>query len=198
VTLADRLRRAVRPLDDPPHPDGDSAPDDDLFDGERATAAVLVPIVCRESLSILLTRRTDHLARHAGQVSFPGGRSEPDDVDAIATALRETREETGIAPQLLEPFGFLDGLDTVSGYCVTPVVAWLDPGYRAQPDPHEVAEVFEVPLAVFLAPENLRRLRVEYRGKPREILEFAHSGPRIWGATATMLFNLVRRLEANP
>jgi len=163
---------------------------------EHAAAAVLVPIINRSgSLSVLLTRRTDHLATHAGQVSFPGGRSEADDADAIATALRETHEEVGIEPALLRPFGYLDCLETVSGFCVTPVVAWLDSGYSARPDPHEVAEVFEVPLELFLLPQNLRRVRIEYRGKPREILEFAHDGPRIWGATATMLFNLVRRLE---
>ena len=168
-----------------------------LPDGTRAAAAVLVPIVKRaDGLSVLLTRRTDHLARHAGQVSFPGGRAEADDADAVATALRETHEEVGIDTSLLEPFGYLDCLETVSGYCVTPVVAWVEADYHAQPDPREVAEVFEVPLEFFLVPENLRRMRVEYRGRPREIIEFAHSGPRIWGATAAMLLNLVRRLEA--
>jgi 8-oxo-dGTP pyrophosphatase MutT (NUDIX family) len=198
-TLLRRLPRAVRPLNDPPaaSADHDAADLDDLLPPARAAAAVLVPLVNRAGiLSVLLTRRTDHLARHAGQVSFPGGRSEPSDSDAIATALRETLEEIGIEPTLIEPFGYLDILETVSGYCVTPVVAWLDAAYKAQPDPHEVAEIFEVPLEFFLAPENLRRLSVEYRGRPREILEFAHIGPRIWGATATMLFNLVQRLEA--
>ena len=198
-SLLRRLPRAVRPLDDPPAAAGDhDASDlDDLLPPTRAAAAVLVPLVNRSgSLSVLLTRRTDHLARHAGQVSFPGGRCEPADCDAVATALRETLEEVGIESALIEPFGYLDILETVSGYCVTPVVAWLDAAYKAHPDPHEVAEIFEVPLEFFLAPENLRRLQVEYRGRPREILEFAHVGPRIWGATATMLFNLVRRLEA--
>jgi 8-oxo-dGTP pyrophosphatase MutT (NUDIX family) len=199
--LESRLLRAVRPLDDPPTPDSDQGGDlDDLLAGvQRAAASVLVPIVNRRgSLSILLTLRTDHLAQHAGQVSFPGGRSELHDADAIATALRETREEVGIGPALLRPFGYLDCLQTVSGYCVTPVVAWLDADYRAEPDPREVAEVFEVPFEIFLVPENLRRMRIQYRGRPREVLEFAHAGPRIWGATATMLFNLVRRLEATP
>ncbi len=198
-SLLRRLPRAVRPLDDPPAAIGDHEASgfDDLLPPQRAAAAVLVPIVNRAGvLSVLLTRRTDHLAQHAGQVSFPGGRSEPSDCDAIATALRETLEEVGIEPLLIEPFGYLDILETVSGYCVTPVVAWLDAAYKAQPDPHEVAEIFEVPLEFFLAPENLRRLRVEYRGRPREILEFARVGPRIWGATATMLLNLVQRLEA--
>jgi 8-oxo-dGTP pyrophosphatase MutT (NUDIX family) len=196
-SLLQRLPRAVRPLDDPPSPDGGNSMDvQDLLAAETRAAAVLVPIVKRaDGLAVLLTRRTDHLTQHAGQVSFPGGRAEADDADAVATALRETREEVGIDTSLLEPFGYLDCLETVSGYCVTPVVAWLEPDYRAQPDPYEVAEVFEVPLEFFLVPENLRRMRVEYRGRPREILEFAYSGPRIWGATAAMLLNLVRRLE---
>jgi 8-oxo-dGTP pyrophosphatase MutT (NUDIX family) len=201
ASLLQRLPRAVRPLDNPPSSDGGRSTDihDLLPTGTRAAAAVLVPIVRRaDGPSVLLTRRTDHLARHAGQVSFPGGRAEADDADAVATALRETHEEVGIATTLLEPFGYLDCLETVSGYCVTPVVAWLEADYRAQPDPQEVAEVFEVPLEFFLVPENLRRMRVEYRGRPREIIEFAYSGPRIWGATASMLLNLVRRLEATP
>jgi len=199
-SLEQRLSRAVRPLGDPPF---SASPETERIEGldgrDHAAAAVLVPIINRAgSLSVLLTRRTDHLAQHAGQVSFPGGRSEAQDADAIATALRETHEEVGIEPALLRPFGYLDCLETVSGFCVTPVVAWLDPGYSARPDPQEVAEVFEVPLELFLLPQNLRRLRIEYRGQPREILEFAHDGPRIWGATATMLFNLVRRLEKTP
>jgi len=197
LSLEQRLARAVRPLEDPPFAASPETERIEALEGrEHAAAAVLVPIINRVgTLSVLLTRRTDHLATHAGQVSFPGGRSEADDVDAIATALRETHEEVGIEPALLHPFGYLDCLETVSGVCVTPVVAWLDADYCARPDPHEVAEVFEVPLELFLLPQNLRRVCIEYRGKPREILEFAHDGPRIWGATATMLFNLVRRLE---
>lgn len=201
ASLVQRLSLAVRPLSDPPPLSGWNAAElsDLLPPGARAPAAVLVPIVARQdALSVLLTRRTDHLSQHAGQVSFPGGRSEPDDADAIATALRETREETGIAPGELDPFGYLDCLETVSGFCVTPVVAWLSHEYRAEPDPREVAEIFEVPLSLFLQPENLRRSRVQFRGREREILEFAHAGPRIWGATAMMLLNLVKRLEAVP
>lgn len=200
-SLAQRLERAVRPLADPPGPRGwNHAELSDLLpDATRAAAAVLVPIVRRDAgFSVLLTQRTDHLARHAGQVSFPGGRSEPDDADAVATALRETREETGIDPALVAPFGYLDCLETVSGYCVTPVVAWLDASYRVQPDPHEVADVFEVPFDVFIAPANLRRTRMQFRGRARDVLEFDHPGPRIWGATAMMLHNLVERLGVTP
>jgi 8-oxo-dGTP pyrophosphatase MutT (NUDIX family) len=199
--LLERLPRAVRPLADPPGPRGwNYAELSDLLPaGARTSAAVLVPIVNRAgTLSVLLTRRTDHLTRHAGQVSFPGGRVEPDDADVIAAALRETQEEIGVAAALLEPFGYLDCLETVSGYCVTPVVAWLEPSYHAQPDPSEVAEVFEVPLALFLAAENLRRTHIQFQGRAREVLEYVHAGPRIWGATAMMLMNLVKRLEDTP
>ena len=198
-SLLHRLPRAVRALDDPPGAQGWNHAEltDLLSSGDRAIAAVLVPVVHRpDALSVLLTLRTDQLSQHAGQVSFPGGKMEPDDADVIATALRETREEVGIDSAMLQPFGYLDSLETVSGFCVTPVVAWLDPGYQARPDPREVAQVFEVPLEFFLVPQNLRRVRMEYRGRKREVIEFAREGPRIWGATAMMLHNLVERLEA--
>lgn len=199
AALGQQLLRAVRALDDPPGSRGWNHADleDVLETSERAPAAVLVPIVDRpEGFSVLLTRRTDHLSAHAGQVSFPGGRMEAADADAIATALRETHEEVGIGAELVRPFGYLDSLETVSGFWVTPVVAWLDAGYRAQPDPNEVAHVFEVPLDFFLSAGNLRQLRLSFRGRPREVFEFTHASERIWGATAAMLLNLVRRLEA--
>lgn len=197
--LGQQLLRAVRALDDPPGSRGWNHADlqDILETTERSPAAVLVPIVDRpEGFSVLLTRRTEHLSAHAGQVSFPGGRMEPADADAIATALRETREEVGIGAELLRPFGYLDSLETVSGFWVTPVVAWLDSGYHARPDPNEVAHVFEVPLDFFRAAGNLHQLHLSFRGRPREVFEFTHASERIWGATAAMLLNLVRRLEA--
>jgi len=136
--LGEHLLRAVRPLDDPPGPRGWNHDElqDLLEDQPGAAAAVLVPIVPRSSgLHVLLTRRTDHLSAHAGQVCFPGGRAEAGDVDVVATAMRETQEEVGIAAPFLQPFGFLDSLETVSGFSVTPVVAWLDGTYCAAPDP---------------------------------------------------------------
>ena len=163
----------------------------------RRAAAVLVPIITRaKGLSVLFTQRTEHLAQHAGQISFPGGGVEAADHDAVAAALRETQEEVGIAPALVQPFGYLDCFETISGYCVTPVVADVDPAYQAVPDPHEVAAVFEVPLVFFLDPANLRRRGIDYRGRPREIFEFLYNGKNIWGATAAMLLSLVRRMEA--
>jgi len=193
------LRRAVRALDDPPTAPGWNHAE--LVDLPSAppyrAAAVLVPIIVRsEGLSLLFTQRTQHLAQHAGQISFPGGGVEPGDHDAVAAALRETQEEVGIDPAQMHPFGYLDCLETVSGFCVTPVVAELDADYCATLNPHEVAEVFEAPLAFFLDPTNLRRRCIDYRGRPREIFEFLYNGKNIWGATAAILLNLMLRIQA--
>ncbi|HET6545416.1 MAG TPA: DUF1289 domain-containing protein [Rhodanobacteraceae bacterium] len=197
---ASRLRRAVRALDDPPEAPGRNAagsafPADS--GGARQSAAVLVPLVCRAAgLSVLFTVRTERLRQHAGQVSFPGGRIEPGDADAVAAALRETEEETGIAPAHVCAFGYLDRFETISGYCVVPVTGFVNGDYRAEPDGVEVAELFEVPLAFILAHNRFRHQRVEWRGRAREFVEFDWHGRRVWGATAAILLNLVGRLEA--
>lgn len=194
-----RLHLAVRSLDDPPQPPGWNHRElhDILPDVPLRAAAVLVGIVERcDGPTVLLTQRTEHLTNHAGQISFPGGSAEPDDIDSIATAVRETREEVGIGAESITPFGYLDGLDTVSGFNVTPVVADIDPAYVAIPDPREVANVFEVPLAFFVDPANLGFRRMEYRGRARDIVEFHFGERNIWGATAAMLLSLVRRMEA--
>jgi len=195
------LYRALRALDDPPRAPGWNHAElaDVLGGAERTPAAVLVPLVTRrEGVAVLFTQRTDDLRHHAGQVSFPGGRIEHEDTDAVAAALRETREETGIAPSLVQPLGFLDSFETISGFCVTPVVGAVAPDYVAAPDPREVAAVFEVPLAFLLDPANLVRNRIAWQGRPRDIFEFRHDGRRIWGATAAMLVNLQRRLAGCP
>jgi 8-oxo-dGTP pyrophosphatase MutT (NUDIX family) len=197
VTL-ERVRRAVRPLSDPPSAPGWNH--DELHDVLGATllrpAAVLVPIIARgNDLSVLFTTRTEHLTQHAGQISFPGGGAESHDGDAVATALRETQEEIGIPPALVQPFGYLDCFETISSYCVTPVVGSLDSAYKATLDPHEVADVFEVPLQFFVEPANLHRRHIEWRGRPRDVFEFPYNDKNIWGATAAMLLSLVRRLE---
>ena len=199
AALSQRLRRAVRALDDPPFAPGWNHNElrDLLGTTARRPAAVLVAIIERaEGLAVLFTRRTEQLAQHGGQISFPGGGIEAADRDAVAAALRETQEEVGIAPALMRPFGYLDCFETISGYCVTPVVADLDADYRAAPDPREVAEVFEVPLAFFVDPANLRGRCIDYRGQPREIFEFLYNEKNIWGATAAMLMSLVRRMKA--
>jgi 8-oxo-dGTP pyrophosphatase MutT (NUDIX family) len=162
-------------------------------------AAVLVGLVPRgQDVQVLLTRRTDALRHHPGQVSFPGGRIEAFDVDARAAAIRETGEEIGLAPSQLAPLGWLDPLATITGFTVLPLVAAVTPDYIARPDPREVAEVFEVPLDYLMAATNLRSVDLDWRGRPRTVLEFVDRGmprQRIWGATASILFNLRQRME---
>jgi len=198
--LRARLHRAVRPLDDLPKPPGwNHVEVEDILPSPLRAAAVLVGIVDRDDgLAILLTQRTEHLTQHAGQISFPGGACDAGDRDAIATALRETREEIGVGAESIRPFGYLDCFETVSGFSVIPVVAHIVSSYVATPEPREVAAVFEVPLAFFMDENNLRRRRMDYRGRPRDILEFHFGEKYIWGATAAMLLSLVRRLEAVP
>ena len=195
-----RLRRAARPLADPPGAPGwNLAELSDVIDPNlpRRSAAVLVPFVRRDdALSVLFTRRTAHLRTHAGQISFPGGAIEDGDTDAVAAALRETFEETGIERERVEPFGYLDGFETVSGYFVSPVTGFVTGDYRVRPDPGEVDEVFEVPLDFILAPNRLRRFDFDWQGRTRTTYEFEWDGRRVWGATAAILRNLLQRLEA--
>lgn len=170
-----------------------------LGDAPAVEAAVLVGLVPRDNgLRVLLTRRTDSLRHHAGQVSFPGGRIEADDRDVVAAALREAHEEIGLEHGLATPLGFLDPLITITGFRVLPVVARIDPDFVAKPDPGEVAEVFEVDLDFLMHPENLEQVAIEYRGRARHVLQFRHppQAPhqRIWGVTASILFNLRERL----
>ncbi len=194
------VARALRGLDDPPAAPGWNHDElaDVLGDLPRVPAAVLVPLVLRpDGPQVLFTRRNDSLRTHAGQVSFPGGRVESADRNAVAAALRETAEETGIALESMRPLGYLDCFETISGYCVTPVVGCLTPDYRLAPDPGEVAEVFEVPLGFLLDSANLHRERIDWRGRGREVFAYNYAGRRIWGATAAMLVNLLRRLEVH-
>lgn len=167
-----------------------------LPSGDFAAAAVLVGLVPRlEGTQVLLTRRTDGLRQHGGQVSFPGGRIDPGDRDAVAAAIRETGEEVGIPATRIAPLGYLDPLATITGFRVVPVVAMLSPDYVARPDPAEVADVFEVPLAFLLDPANLATHTFELRGRPRQVWEYRYPAQRIWGATASILLNLRERLE---
>ncbi len=171
-----------------------------------AHAAVLIALVPRPAgPGVLLTQRTDHLNDHPGQISFPGGRAEVDDADAAATALREAHEEIGLAPEFVGLLGALPTYTTGTGFIVTPVVAEVRSGYTLRPEPFEVAEVFEVPLAFLMTPANHRRhaitidgIRREFLSMPFETLD-ADGAPRryfIWGATAAMLRNLYGFLAA--
>lgn len=157
---------------------------------EIRPAAVLVPIVRRENgLTVLLTRRTAHLNDHAGQISFPGGRSEPADAGAAETALREAAEEIGLAAARVEVLGVLPQYVTVTGYRVTPVVGLVTPPLDLQPDDFEVAEVFEVPLTFLLEPANHLSNCVRYEGRERRYYAMPYRQYYIWGATAGMLMN---------
>ncbi len=192
----DALIGALIPLASPPTAQGWNHADMAELIGphERLPAAVLIGF--REGVQprLVLTVRTDHLQSHAGQVAFPGGRTEPDDGDAVTTALRESEEEIGLDRALVTPLGYLDRFETISGFCITPVVARIAAQARLYPSPDEVAEVFEVPLAFLLEAANLRRYTMEFRGHRREMVEFVHGGHRIWGATAAILLNLLQRM----
>ncbi|KGI77918.1 CoA pyrophosphatase [Oleiagrimonas soli] len=198
---SDAWRQALRPLSEPPGlPGWNHATMSDLIgDAPLTPAAVLVPVIDAAQPSVVLTRRTEHLARHAGQVAFPGGRVDADDSDAIDAALRETEEEIGLPRSHVQPVGFLDCFETVSGFAVTPVVALVSPQRPPwRPEPGEVDEVFEVPLAFLLDPANLQRYTMQYRGQAREMAEFRYGPHRIWGATAAMLTNLLVRMGVLP
>jgi len=158
-----------------------------------------VPIVEREAeLTVLLTRRTDHLDDHAGQVAFPGGRIESSDAGPGAAALREAEEETGLPPACVRLIGQLDTYVTRTGFEVVPMVGLVTPPFPIEPDSFEVAEVFEVPLRFFLAPENRERHSLVYQGKVRQFYAFPYGEHYVWGATAGMLVNLAEVLNAGP
>lgn len=162
---------------------------------QTTPAAVLVPLVLRESgTTVLLTQRTAHLNDHAGQVSFPGGRAEPEDRDAAATALREAEEEVGLSPGQVEVIGMLPEFFTGTGFRVTPVVGLVTPPLNLRLDDFEVAEVFEPPLQVLLARENWQRQKIAHQERTFEFWAMPWEGYFIWGATAGMLVNLRRHL----
>lgn len=159
-------------------------------------AAVLVPIVLHQDQpSVLLTQRTAHLRDHAGQISFPGGRIESDDRSVVDAALREAEEEVGLPPEHVEVVGFLPEYRTGTGFSVTPVVAFVRPLLMLRPDPFEVAEVFEVPLAFLLDPANHQQHEVHWRGKLRQYHAIPYGDRFIWGATAGMLISLFNRFS---
>lgn len=193
---SDSVAGALRPLDAPPRYPGWNHDhlQELLGDRPRAEAAVLMAIRATPEPRMVFTLRCDDLTRHAGQVSFPGGRTDRDDAGAVATALRESHEEIGLDPAAVEPLGYLDCLETVSGFCVTPVVARLAPGAVLTPQPGEVAKLFEVPLDFLLDPGNVRRVDYHSPWGIHKVDEYAGVTPRIWGATASMLVNLLRRM----
>ncbi|WP_321393011.1 CoA pyrophosphatase [Emcibacter sp.] len=151
-------------------------------------AAVLVPLVDRsEGMTVLLTKRSSELKTHSGQVSFPGGKCDEGDENAIATALREAREEIGLTDDKVEIIGALEDYETVTGFAVSPVVGFVRPDIVLQPDPSEVEEAFEVPLDFILNEANQQLQSREWQGQTRHFYVFPHPDHYIWGATAAML-----------
>ena len=193
------LRRVL--LDSPPREIGHD--DYDLHPELRpptqtaaVEAAVLLPIILRPEPTILFTQRTANLARHSGQVSFPGGRSEASDLSPLETALRETQEETGIDASFVSVAGYLPRYRTGTGFDISPVVGVLSEGFTLAPDPNEVAEAFESPLSFFLDPTNRRRETRVWGGRERTFYVFTPEGRTIWGATAAILVDFASRLTA--
>ena len=193
----------ARLLPDPPElplkpkrGDYDLNPDSRPPPRDLTPAAVLLPIIARDEPTVLFTQRTAHLARHAGQVSFPGGRVEPGDISLVETALRETHEETGITSGFVSVAGFLDAYETGTGFAILPVVGLLAEGFPLMAEPTEVAEIFEVPLAFLLDAKNRERASREWEGRRREFWVFNHGGHYIWGATAAILVNFAERMRA--
>lgn len=167
-----------------------------LLPARLARAAVMVPLIDRpEGMTVLLTRRARHLKRHAGQVSFPGGRIEERDSGPWQAALRETAEEIGLQPQFASLAGYLPDHLVISGYVVTPVVACVRPGFELSLDLTEVEAAFEVPLQFILDPANRVQRERRISGVGFTSYEFPYAGHQIWGATASMLVNLCRLLE---
>ena len=166
--------------------------------GVKATkpAAVLVPIIDRREPTVLLTLRTAELASHAGQVAFPGGKIDAADESPVAAALREAREETGLAATLVEPIGYLDLYLTFSGFRILPAVARVKPEFTLALNPREVTETFEVPLEFLMTPANHQRKTRDWNGLARDYYAIPYENRYIWGITAGILRNLYERVYA--
>lgn len=200
--IEERLRGTAPGGDPLAHLTRDRTPEEvevvrSLVPTQYSRAAVLVPIVERaEGLTLLLTQRASHLKNHPGQISFPGGRVESADEGPIAAALRETEEEIGLSRTHVSPVGYLADHAVISGYVVTPVVAFVRPGFALALDATEVEEVFEVPLAFVLDPVHYVPRELSFHGHRFIAYDIPYEGRNIWGATAAMLISLSRLLEA--
>jgi 8-oxo-dGTP pyrophosphatase MutT (NUDIX family) len=191
MNLIDRLREALTQPSVLPLLEGDLPEERALA---SVPAAVLVGITDRPDPGVILTVRREHMRTHAGQVAFPGGRIDPGE-DSVEAALREAWEELGLDPGAAEIIGAIDPYRTVTGYVVTPVLAVVQPDQRLSPHEHEVADWFEAPLAFVLDPTNQQYKSALFQGRERHYYEIMWGERRIWGATASMIVNLSRRLQ---
>jgi len=166
------------------------------FAGRKTPAGVLIPLLARGAdYHVLFTRRSPDLRHHPGQVSFPGGRMEPEDRDVTDAALREAEEEVGLPRNHVRIAGYLEPHLTITGYAVTPVVGLIHQGFTIRADPAEVEEAFEVPLDFLMDPRNLHRAWREFEGTEIPVYEYHYGSHRIWGATASMLVTLNQKLK---
>jgi len=187
LDAVDRLAARTR-SDNDLNPDWDNHP-------EKRPAAVLSPIIKRAGgWSMLFTERAKETPAHPGQISFPGGRVQASDANAVETALRETSEEIGLERRFIEPVGAWDRYDTITGYRVTPIVGLVEPGFDLMLDPREVASVFEAPLDFLMDPANHQKRQAEFHGRQRLYWAMPYEGHFIWGATAGMIRALYERL----
>jgi 8-oxo-dGTP pyrophosphatase MutT (NUDIX family) len=157
-------------------------------------AAVLVPIIERDELSVLFTQRTAHLADHAGQISFPGGKIDASDGSPAAAALREAEEEIALARNFVEPLGYLDVHMTPFGHRILPLLARVRRGFALQFNKGEVDDAFEVPLAFLMTPQNHKREIRNWNGLTISLYAMPFGGRNIWAATAAILRNLYERV----
>ncbi|TAM11179.1 MAG: CoA pyrophosphatase [Nevskiaceae bacterium] len=189
------IARALHPLDAPPAAAWNHANIAAwIGTGRRKPAAVLLGIRDGREPGVVFTLRRSDLPEHPGEVSLPGGRRDAEDADALATALRESREEVGLAARDVTPLGLLDPLETISGFVVTPVVARIAPDARLVAAPDEVERVFEVPLDFLLNPRHLRLQTLTVRSGDHRLYEYSDIAPRIWGVTADVFVNLLMRM----
>jgi 8-oxo-dGTP pyrophosphatase MutT (NUDIX family) len=194
MRLADRLREAL----EQGHRRSPELLAGDVLEAEEGPitpAAVLVAVVDRPEPTVILTERPKTMRQHPGQISFPGGRIDPGDADAIAAALREAEEEIALPRAAVEVIGIADLYRTITGFEVTPVVGVVPPGLELRAEPGEVASMFEAPLHYLLDPAHQSVRSAVFQGQERSYYEIDWQGRRIWGATAAMIVNLSRRLE---
>jgi 8-oxo-dGTP pyrophosphatase MutT (NUDIX family) len=160
-------------------------------------AAVLVPVVNRPEPTLLFTERAATLRAHAGQIAFPGGRVDPEDISVVAAACREAWEEIGLEARFIEPIGFLDAYLSTTNYLVTPVVALVEPGYVLSLNPQEVVDTFEVPVSFLMDPDRHELHAREWKGALRRYYAMPYEGRYIWGVTAGIVRNMFERLYAS-
>ena len=191
----DHNHSAGCPSDFDLNPDAEPDADNETSGTRLTAAAVLVPLITGgERLSVLLTERTAHLAQHAGQIAFPGGKIDPTDQGPLAAALREANEEIGLDSHFIEPLGYIEPYRTGTGFLVTPVIAAIKPGFSLAPDSSEVADVFEVPFDFLMDTRNHRIDSRFWRGADRRFYAMPYRERYIWGATAGIIRTLHRRL----